>query len=33
VGETITIDENLTTNRWWEKLIANNKEKLAANKK
>lgn len=33
VGETITIDENLTTNRWWEKLIANNQDKLAANKK
>jgi len=32
VGETITIDENLTTNRWWEKLISTNKDKLATNK-
>lgn len=24
VGETITIDENLVTKRWWEKLINNN---------
>jgi L-ascorbate metabolism protein UlaG (beta-lactamase superfamily) len=23
VGETITIDENLTTNRWWENLVNN----------
>ena len=32
VGETITIDENLTTERWWEKVL-NGKKQLVAREK
>jgi len=33
VGETITIDENLTTERWWELILNNKNKSVKINKK